>query len=146
MQGDYIGNLKQLVKIRIREGFRLLDPVVFIIGYHLHSQCLGNSPRGLADPAITNDSHGFARQLDQRVIPEAPVRVFRPSAFLHCLIMMPDVMADLQQQSDGKLSHRICTISRDIGYHNPPLLGRLHVHHIVAGSQDADISDFLACI
>ena len=55
--------------------------------------------------------------------------------------MMSDMMADLQKQGNGELSHSRGPVGGDVGDSDPLLLCRLRIDHIIACGQNADITD-----
>ena len=55
-------------------------------------------PVPCSDPPKADDPQGLATELDQRVIPEAPVGDIPPSALVDRPVVMGHMMADFQKQ------------------------------------------------
>ena len=53
--------------------------------------------------------------------------------------IIADPAAQLQQQANGKLAHRLCAVARYVGYGNAPAGRRFHIYDIISGGQHPDI-------
>ena len=96
MEKYHIGLSQQGIEIYIfGNGFSRIIGIQ-IIGQNLHAQGLGNTACGLADATEANDSGGLAIQLNKRIVPVAPVDMILPLAFLYCLAVMANMVADFQ--------------------------------------------------
>ena len=104
----------------------------------MHPQGRRDGSRVDADVPASQQAVGLARQLDQRIVPVAPVGAALPLAGLHRLVMVADVVADLQQQGDGELADRLGAVHRHVGNGDALFLCVGHVHHVVAGGQHGD--------
>lgn len=60
--------------------------------------------------------------------------------------MVPDMVADLQKECDGKLCHGSRSIGENVGYRYISLLCSFNIDHIVAGGKNPDILQLLTCI
>ncbi len=138
VQGDDIGGGQQGVQICIFSNAAAGIRWMFIISQYLHAKRSGNSPGSLTNPSKTNDSDGLIFEFNKRIIPEAPVRARIPSASMYGFIMMPDVMADFQKETDGKLTNRSGTISRNIADGNAKFFCCPCVYNIIAGCEYTD--------
>ena len=138
MQEHHVGLGQQGVQIHVL-GDGLAGVVgVQVVGQHLHAQGLGNAAGGLADAAEADDAGSLAVQLDERVVPVAPVDVVGPLALVDGLVVVADVVAHLQQQGDGVLSHAGGAVGGHVAHQHALLLGVVVVSHIVAGGQEGD--------
>ena len=139
VKGDHIGLLEHCVQIRVVAGVAL--QLFFregVVCQHLHAESLGNLSCVLSDAAKSDDTHCLAVQLHERIFPEAPVRIACPLTGLYRVRVLSDMVAQLQEQSDGELGYSRCPVCRDIGYRNSLFLCSRRVHDVVAGSQNAD--------
>ena len=107
---------------------------------HIHAESTGDSAHGFPDAAITDQPHGFAAQLDLRVIPEAELPAAGPAPLLYGLIMRAHPMAKLQQERKGVLGDRVGGIRRNVAYGNVPFCRRDGIDHIKTGGQNANHS------
>ncbi|MPM96097.1 hypothetical protein SDC9_143254 [bioreactor metagenome] len=105
----------------------------------MHAKSPGDAGGSLPYPAIADDAHRLACQLDQRVVPETEILMAGPPSLLHCIAVMLHMVSDLQQQGKRKLCHRIGTIGRDVGHHHAPLTGSIDIHHVITGCQHPDV-------
>ena len=103
VQRDHVAFPEQRVELDVIEPAVLCGELV--VGEHAHAKRLRQPAGSLADAAKSNDSHRLAVQLDKRVVPVAPVLTALPFSLMHGPVVMPDMMADLKQQRDGKLPH-----------------------------------------
>ena len=55
------------------------------------------------------------------------------------LIVAAHMVAQLQQQGNGKLGHRPGSIGGHVAHRDPPLAGGFDIHHVVACGQNADV-------
>ena len=141
VQGDHVGSMQQSVQIHIIPNFLPVLPDAAAVGNDLHAQGSGNAACSLADAAEADDAHGFALQLDQGGVPEAPVRVGRPAALMDGLAVVGHMVADLQQQRDGKLGHGGGAVGGHVADGDSLLRGGPAVDHVVARGQNGDESD-----
>ena len=88
----------------------------------------------------------LSRQLDQGVVPVAPVRALFPFPALYRIIMITDVMADFKQQGDGKLADGMGAVDRHVGDRDALLFCAGYVDHVIAGGQHGDVFYARACI
>ena len=138
MEEHHVGLSQQGIQVHILSDGLAGVVGVQVIGQHLHAQGLGNAASGLADAAEADDAGGLAVQLDEGVVPVAPVDVIGPLAFVDSLVVVADVVAHLQQQGDGVLAHTGGAIGGHVAHRDPLLLGIVIVDHIVAGGQHSD--------
>ena len=111
---------------------------VQVVGQHLHAQGLGNLASGLANTAKADHTGGLTVQLNEGVVPVAPVNMIRPLALVDGLVVVANVMAHLQQQGDGVLAHTGGAVGGHVAHHNTFLLGVVVVGHVVAGGQEGN--------
>ena len=138
MEEHHVGLGQQGIQVHIL-GDGLAGVVgVQVIGQHLHAQGLGDAAGGLADAAEADDAGSLAVQLDKGVVPVAPVDVVGPLALVDGLVVVADVVAHLQKQGNGVLSHTGGAIGGHVAHRDPLLLGVVIVDHIVAGGQYSD--------
>ena len=73
----------------VRAGVKLVQSNIFhdratgvirieIVSQHVHAERLGDTRLGLTDASEADDADGLALQLDERIVPIAPVGVIRP--------------------------------------------------------------------
>ena len=79
----YVGLLQQRVQIYIAPDGPPCVVLICVKRQHAHAERFCDLARALPDAAKADDAHGPAFQLDQRIIPEAPVNVAAPSARVH---------------------------------------------------------------
>ena len=131
VQGNDIRSDKKIVKTDIagdQLAFFVLD---FVKRDNIHAKRFGDSSRGLPDAAKTDDAHGFAGKLDERVIPETPVDIIFPSALMYRLVVVSDTVAYFQKQGDGELSDRISPLRWNVRYGNSFLFRSGDIHDVV---------------
>ncbi len=105
LEGQHVGAGKQAVQIhefhsQILSGLRLGA----VVGDDVHPQSLGGLGGVDADAAAAQQTEGLARQLDERVVPVAPVRAVLPFALVDGAVMVADVETGFQHQGDGELT------------------------------------------
>ena len=138
VQGDDIGGGQQGIQVHIfRDGPAGVVGVA-VVGQDLHAHGLGDGAGLLADAAKADDAHSLPRQLNEGIVPEAPVGAALPLALVDHPVVVADVVADFQQQANGELAHGIRAVGGDIADYDAPFLGVVHVNHIVARGQNAD--------
>ena len=139
MQADHIGSAENVV------GFRGFDACGrrFLPGalrsQHPHAERNADAGHGTADFTVADDSQGAAGQFEKRMIPVAKIRTFRPSALLHALCRMADVIGHFQQQRDDMLRDRRRAVTRHIRHDDAAFLRRDDIHHIESRGRDTDI-------
>ena len=139
MQGDYVGLRQQRVQIHIFACVALqLRTLERVVCQDFHSECLGDLACILSDPAKADDTHVLASQLNKRIFPEAPVRIACPLACFYSVRVLADMVAQLQQKSDGELRNSGCSVCRNVGYRDPFLLCGSYIHDVVACCQNAN--------
>ncbi len=106
---------------------------------HVHPERLRDGGRLAADPAVADDPHRQALQLDQREIPVAEIRALRPAPVAHGLRVVRHVLRQLEQMREDHLRHGRRAVGRHVRHRNVPFARRLDVHDVVAGGQDADV-------
>ena len=139
MEGQHVGPGKQAVQIhefhpQILSGLRLGA----VVGDNVHPQSLGGLGGVDADAAAAQQTEGLARQLDEGVVPVAPVRAVLPFALVDGAVMVADVQAGLQHQGDGELADGIAAVVGHVAHGDALFLGIGHVHHVVAGGHHRD--------
>ena len=139
MERQHVGPGKQAVQIhkfhpQILSGLRLGA----VVGDDVHPQSLGGLGGVDADTAAAQQTEGLARQLDERIVPVAPVRAVLPLALVDGPIMVADVQAGLQHQGDGELADGIAAVVGHVAHGDALFLGVSHVHHVVAGGHHCD--------
>ena len=143
MDGDEVGLGEQLVHLNIGDAELFLDAgdVENIEGDDVHAESFRDASLSLTDAPEADDAHGLSLQLDQRIVPVAPVNVFSPFSFMDSLVMVADVMADLKEKSDGELADRCGSVCRNIYDRNSLFSGVVIVDDIVAGGESRDQLD-----
>ena len=96
--------------------------------------------------AKADDADSLALQLDERVVPIAPVGVVRPVTGVYTLAVVTDVVADLQQQRDGELADRRRAVGRHVHDGDALFAGIIIIDHVVARRQNSDKLDIRALI
>ena len=104
----------------------------------MHPQSLGGLGGVDADAAAAQQTEGLARQLDEGVVPVAPVRAVLPFALVDGAVMVADVETGFQHQGDGELADGIAAVVGHVAHGDALFLGIGHVHHVVAGGQHRD--------
>ena len=104
----------------------------------MHPQSLGGLGGVDADAAAAQQTEGLARQLDEGIVPVAPVRAVLPLALVDGAVMVADVEAGFQHQGDGELTDGIAAVIGHVAHGDALFLGIGHVHHIVAGGHHRD--------
>ena len=90
------------------------------------------------DVAAAKQTIGLASQLDEGIVPVAPVLAIGPSAGIDRFAVVADVMADLQQQRDGKLTDGAGAVHRDVAHRDPLFLCVGNINDIVTGGLHRD--------
>ena len=135
MQADDVRPGIQLVQRQIlRNGFAAVAGVE-VVREDVHPQRLCNAALGLPDAAKADDAHGLALQLDEGVVPVAPVHIVGPIARVDALVVVADVVADLQQHGNGELAHRSRAVGGHIDNSHPLFPSGGAIHHVIAGGQ-----------
>ena len=141
VQGDHVSLREKLILgnvIRDRAaGFIRVE----VIGDDVHAESFRDASLSLTDAPEADDAHGLSLQLDQRIVPVAPVNAFSPFSFMDSLVMVADVMADLKEKSDGELTDRGGSVCRNIHNRNSLFSGVVIVDDIVAGGESRDQLD-----
>ena len=89
---DHAGVFQRKVAVQrndVRAGVKLVQSNIFhdratgairikIVSQHVHAERLGDTRLGLTDASEADDADGLALQLDERIVPIAPVGVIRP--------------------------------------------------------------------
>ncbi|MPM72368.1 hypothetical protein SDC9_119342 [bioreactor metagenome] len=145
MQADHIGFFEQCVEIDIAADGSARVVLIRVKGEHTHAKRLCDLARALPDAAKADDAHRLSFQLDERIVPEAPVDIAAPAARVHRVAVMRHVMADFEQHSDCKLPHRRRAIGRDIANGDSALFCGGSIHNVVACRQHADVLHARAC-
>ncbi len=138
MEGNHIGPGQKGVQVHVLSDLPAAVIGVDVIGQHLHAQGLGHPALGLADAAKAHNADGLALQLDEGVVPVAPVGAAGPVSGVDGGVVVADVVAHLQQQGDGELAHRGGAIGGDVGDGDALFGGIGVIHHVVAGGQQGD--------
>jgi len=76
---------------------------------------MGNLADAFPDAAHSDDADRFSRQFDMRRQPVGPIARALPVAPLYGIMMIPDMVANLEKQGEGKLRHGIGAVNRNIG-------------------------------
>ena len=135
MEGDHVGLGVEGIQVHILSDLPAGIVGVQVIGQHLHAHGLGDAPLGLANAAEADNANGLALQLDEGVVPVAPVDAVGPVAGVDGGVVVADVVAHLQQQGDGKLADRGGAVGGHVGDGDALFGGVDVVHHVVAGGQ-----------
>ena len=139
VQADHVGLVQERVQAHIGADLPACVALRAAVGQHLHAQRPGDAPHLSADAAKADDAHGLTGQLRQRALPVAPLRPILPLALVDGAVMLRHMIADLQQQRNGELRHRVRAVARHIGHRHALLPGVVHVHQIISGGEDGDI-------
>ena len=139
MEGDHVGARQKLVKADVFGELPSLLRGMRAARQNVHAQCPGNASGGLADASEAEDAHGLARQLCERVVPEAEIGVFRPLPRVYRVGVVPDAVAELQKQGNGELADRRGAVGRHVGNGDAELPRAGGVYYIISRRQDADI-------
>ena len=89
---DHAGVFRRKVAVQrndVRVGVKLVQSNIFhdratgvirieIVSQHVHAERLGDTRLGLTDASEADDGDGLTLQLDERIVPIAPVGVIRP--------------------------------------------------------------------
>ena len=104
MQSDHIRCRKNSIIIHIFRDLHsgLRGPTSG--GEHLHAHGLCDTPGGLADPAKPDYTHCFSRKLNKGIIPVAPVLIIFPFSRMDAVGMALNMVADLKEHRDRKLT------------------------------------------
>lgn len=129
---------KQRVKVRILCDLPARCTLIQIIRQDLHAEGLCNVSFGLADAPEADDADGLVLQLDERIVPEAPVVIRRPAAFVYGPVVMADMVADLEQKRDRELADRRRAVGRDVADGDALFFCIRIVDDIVARGQHRD--------
>ena len=132
MKADHIRLGEQLGQVHIGANLPALCALRRTVGQHPHPHGPGNPAHLAADPAEPNDPQGLSRQLHQRALPIAPLRAVLPLPLMDGAVMQGHLAANLQQQGNGELGHRVSSIGRYIAHRNSPGAGIVHVDDVVS--------------
>ena len=109
-----------------------------IVREHPHPHRLSDLPGRPADPPKADDPHRLAVQLDQRIVPKAPVGTLLPAPGVHRLAVMGHMVADFEQHRDRILPDGGGPVGGDVADGDAALPRGGDVHDVVAGRQHAD--------
>ena len=104
-----------------------------------HAKGFGDLAGGLADLAEADDAHGLAGELNERIIPEAPVVIMLPAALAYGGTVVSHMVADLQQQRNGKLADGGGAVGRDVGDADALFPGVVIVDDVISRGQNRDV-------
>src|SRR5690606_26335590 len=85
------------------------------VAQNLHSEGIGNVCDLLANGSESDDSDCFARNFDQRIVPEAEIGRVRPPAFPNQIAVPLGPVTELQYKREGKLRNRIGAVTGYVG-------------------------------
>ena len=91
-----------------------------------------------ADAAAAEKAVGHTGQLDERIVPVAPVGVVFPLALVHGAVVMADVQAAFEHERDGELADGITAVVRHIGDRDALLAGIVDVDNVEARGEHRD--------
>ena len=157
---DHAGVFQRKVAVQrndVRAGVKLVQSNIFhdratgvirieIVSQHVHAERLGDTRLGLTDASEADDADGLALQLDERIVPIAPVGIRGPLARMDRRAVMADMVADLQQQSNRELTDRCCSIGRHVDDRNALFPCVLIVHNVIARRKNCNQPDIRARI
>ena len=146
MQRRHVRLRKQRVQIDIRADGAPGVVRIDVICQNAHAHRPRDAALRLADAAKADDADRLALQLDERVVPIAPVGVVRPVTGVYTLAVVTDVVADLQQQRDGELADRRRAVGRHVHDGDTLFAGIIIIDHVVARRQNSDKLDIRALI
>ena len=142
LQTQHVGLGEQLVQRHVFHAQSLGGLALpGIIGDDPHAQSFGDLGGVDADVAAAQQAVGLASQLDEGIVPVAPVGAVLPLAGVDGVAVVADVVADLQQQGDGELADGTGAVHRHVGHADALLLGIGDVDDVVAGGQHGDVLD-----
>ena len=104
----------------------------------MHPQSLGGLGGVDADTAAAQQAVGLTRQLDEGIVPVTPFVTILPLAVMDGLVMMADVEAGFQHQSNSELADGIATVVRNVAHGDAPLSGGSQIHHVETSGQYGD--------
>ena len=146
MERDNVRLCKQRIEVDILRNHAACLVRIQIVRQHVHAKRLCDAAFGLTDAAKTNDADRFALELDERIVPVAPVGVIGPVARVDRLAVMADVVADLEQQGNRELADGGGAIGRDVADGNPLFLRVIVVDNVVARGQNRNQFDIRALV
>ena len=138
VQADDIRLAQQRVEIHIRADSAPFVTFVRAVRQNAHAERGSNSAGRLTDSAEADDADGLAGKLDHGIVPVAPVGVICPASGVYRFAVVPDVVAKLQKQRDGKLADRRRAVCRHVADRNAFFLCAGAVDDIVARGKHAD--------
>ena len=141
MEGDHIRPGEEIVQFHIFRSFTALVVLPGVIGDDLHPQGGADGRRVPPDVPQADKAQGLALQLDEGIVPVAPVLAVFPFALIDGFAVMADVVAHLQQQGDGELADGGGAVGGHVGDGDALRPGVDIVHHVVAGGQYGDVFD-----
>ena len=95
VQRDNILGREQRIKVGVPKIIVLLIASVLIVSENLHSKGNRDPRRYSSDPSEPDDANSFVRELNRRIVPEAPVDIVLPASLMNGIGMVLYVMADL---------------------------------------------------
>ena len=110
-----------------------------VMRHYAHPEGVGQFPDPAADAAEAHDSHGLAAQLDQRRLPERPVRLRAPLPGLYGVGVDGDVVPDVQEGRKHVLGDGVRPVDRHVRHRDTAAAGRRDVHAVVARRGHADV-------
>ena len=87
------------------------------------------------DAAAAKQAVGFTGQLNERIVPVAPVLTVLPPALMNRSVMVSNMEAGFQHQGNGKLADGVPAVIGDVAHRDPLFFGAGNVHHVVAGGR-----------
>ena len=109
-----------------------------VIGDDVHPQSLGGLGGVDADAAAAQQTEGLAGQLNEGIVPVTPFVTVLPLAVMDGLVMMADVEAGFQHQSNSELADGIAAVVRHVAHGDAPLSGGSQIHHVETSGQYGD--------
>ena len=141
VQGDHVRGGEQRVQLDVFADGAAGVGGEDVIGQHAHAERLCDAAGRLANAAEADDADRLMLELNERVIPEAPVGAAGPAAGMDSVAVVADVVAGLEQQGDGILADRGGAVGRDVADGDAALPGAGDIHDVVARGQHADHFD-----
>ena len=136
MDGHHVGLLQQILVVlvvRRPQSLDLLPAHKGVVARHLHAAASANLRYFPADGAHTDDSHGFALQLEG-LLGAADL----PVSGAHLVLGLHQVLGQGEHHGHGVLRHAAVVGSRGNHHRDPQFSGLFHIHGVIAHSGASD--------
>ena len=145
LQSENIGTGEQLVELdELHAEIPRRLRWELVIGNDVHAETLCRLRSMDADAAAAEKAVGHTGQLDERIVPVAPVGVVFPLALVHGAVVMADVQAAFEHERDGELADGITAVVRHIGDRDALLAGIVDVDNVEARGEHRDKAEIRA--